>query len=196
MTPGELIASVIAAAGGVGVLFVGAGAWLIKQWSDRLATANEAHHARELELLKNNLDLSRTQQNRLSEAQFNLYVEVWNKLQEVKTAGDRLWEKASPDTLVAFRESLRAAYLAANRGRLILSEEHYTQLTELLRHFKDFEVGKAKLIETRDLHDVEQGFDILEIMNQVEENGQAKDSYDRLLGQIVAEFRKQLGIAA
>src|SRR5690349_3590241 len=93
--------------GGVSVVVLGLSAWVGRVWAARISETERARHAEELERLKLQLDLAKTQVQRISEAKFKLYNDVWSSLQDVRSIGDRLWERASKDELQEFIEALR-----------------------------------------------------------------------------------------
>ena len=76
----DLMQIVLAAAGGAAVVVAGLGAFLGKVWSDRIIKAQEASSATELADLNSVLDSLRHRRDRVSDAQFALYVGVWNVL--------------------------------------------------------------------------------------------------------------------
>jgi hypothetical protein len=192
----ELVLILLAAVGGSGVLVLGLGAWLGKVWAARIRDSDKARLEEQLARLRSDLDITRSQQHRTSEARFGLYGQVWVFLQDVKILGDRLWERADRETLDKYRLALEEARAAINKGRLILREDHYRRLSELLNTFERFRVGKKRLIDIRTREELEQNFGFEdEIREQIRRNGELRDQYDRLLNEIVDHFRRQLGLA-
>lgn len=101
--------------GGVSVFVLGLSAWVGRVWATRIADTEKARHAQELERLKLELELTKTQIQRISEAKFKLYNDLWASLQDVRSIGDRLWERASKESLQDFIDALREAQGAVNR---------------------------------------------------------------------------------
>jgi hypothetical protein len=156
---------------------------------------------RVLERFKSELAAARDREQRVSEAQFKLYSEVWSKLQDLKSAGDRLWERCAPETLTAFVAALPDARLAVDRGRLILREADHERLQEILGAFGQFLIGKTRLSEILSNQDLERNLqdDTIARINQrlqIQQNLEHKNAYEGLLGEILPEFRRQLGVAA
>ncbi len=153
-----------------------------------------------LERAKSDLAAARDRQQRISDAQFKLYTEVWSNLQDLKTAGDRLWERCTPQTLSPFVTALVAAGLAIDRGRLILTKTHYDRLQQILRIFENFRLGKTRLIDLQSRQDFEHNPEndfMGDLSNQVQSNRQHKQAYEELLlNEILPEFRQQLQISA
>ena len=198
MTLEEIVTTVLASAGGSAIVD-GWGGWLGKVWIGRILETQRAENARELELVKSHLELIRNQVRRNSDAQFELCQDLCGHLADLKNVGDNLWEHASRDQLQHFVVALGKARIATNRGRLILPEEQYQQLQSAFRAFEEFQFGKVRLIELRssDQYDeVFRGNAEADVRSQVHQNGAAKERYERLLDQILRQFRSQLGLQA
>ncbi len=196
MTGIEIATTVLAAVGGSGVLVAALGAWLGNVWATRISETEKARHTREMETLKSELEVARSQKMRLSNAQFELYSDVWSRLQDLKTIGDRLWERASQETLEHFVVVLKNAEIAINRGRLILPEEQYQELLRVFASFNEYRVGKLRLIEIRSDEELQEHFrndNEDNIRNQVRNNREYKERYEQLLDSIVDGFRARLG---
>lgn len=194
----EITSLIFATVGGSGALIVGCGAWLGHVWSRRIAEMDRARHTMEIERLKSDLEIARSQRHRISEAQFRLFTEVWGNLQDLYTMGQRLWERATETNVVAFAEALRKARSAADRGRLILPERHYQDLRALFETFENYQIGKLRLIEFRSHDELKEHYGYSSedsIRDQVRANADAKKKYERTLGEIVDAFREELGLA-
>jgi len=195
----ELILTTLAGIGGATVIVAGLGAWLGKVWSGRIAEREKHLHAKEIELLKVQVELEKKQASRNDDAQFSLYTTVWKHLQTVKYQGDRLWEQASRDHMESFLMALHNARVAMDEGRLILTAKHYKQLEKLIVQFENYYVGKAKLIELRApnvRNAVFSEYSERDITQQIQQNAFHRDEYKTLLDEIAAAFKKQLNIGA
>jgi hypothetical protein len=148
MSPWDIVTIVLSSAGG-SALVVGLSSWLGRVWADWILEGQRAANAKELEWLKSQLETLRTQQRRNSDALFDAYQDLWSRLADLNSAGDKLWEHASREHLRLFVVALSKARVAANRGRLILPEEQYQRLQSTFRAFEDFQLGKLRLIELR-----------------------------------------------
>ncbi len=193
------ITELVGVIGGWSVILAGLSTWLGKVWSGRILQSENAAHNKEIENLKSELELERTREVRNSDAQFTLYSEVWSSLMDVKSVGDELWKRASRSNIENFIKALGNANISVNRGRLILKEQHYNQLRDILNEFTEYQVGKVRLHELRssqELDEMLQMFPEEEIRHQIAHNRQCKESYESLLEEIVNEFRSQLGIRA
>jgi hypothetical protein len=197
MTSSQIITAILATLGGGGALIIGLGAWLGKIWSSRIIEKEKAGYQREIELLKSSLAVANAVNIRNSQAQFNLYIEVWNHLQDLKSIGDRLWERVSREELEIFSKILTNARFAANRGRLILLERHYQKLRNIFDSFENYQIGKKRLIEIRTKEEFDENFGMAseyEIHQRIRGNEKNKREYEELLDEIMRDFRKQLGL--
>ena len=195
----DLIVTVMGAAGGSAVLVAGLGAWLGKVWAARINESDKAKFSQELERLRSDLNMARVQRQRISEAQFKLYNEVWFHLQDLKFIGDQLWNRATLENVKALRAALTNAHVAINRGRLILAEIHYQELMEVLSEFDKYELGKGRLIEIQSEQELEESFRTdagTRIVEQITANATVRRRYEALLGEVVQHFRRELGLAA
>lgn len=191
MTPIEIIGFL----GGSGALIFGLSAWLGKIWANRIAARERAEIEARLNTQRSGLELDQSRVERGEEAQFQLYNEVWQKLQNLKFYGDDLWEAATISNLRRFIEALEHANKAIEKGRLLLSENHYSELKRLLAEFGEYSVGKEKLIELRSsklLSAIYENNTEEQILAQIQRNAQHKDSYESLLEEIVVEFKERL----
>jgi hypothetical protein len=184
--------------GGVSAIVLGLSTWIGHVWATRIAEAEKARHAEELERLRLQLDLAKAQVQRISEAKFKLYNDVWTNLQDVRSIGDRLWERASKDTLQEFIDALRKAQTATNCGRLLLRENDYQELKTLLTEFENYRVGKQRLIEIRSPQELDANFEQThgeDVEQQIKANSIRRTAYEQTLDSVVAHFREELGIA-
>jgi hypothetical protein len=148
-------------------------------------------------LFRSALQLQNTQQQRISNEKWELYMGVWGSLQDIKTLGDRLWERVSIDEVGKFLNALAAVRVAVNRGRLILQDDHYIRINELLDVFGDYQVGKMRLIEIRTNNELRENFDAggeADIHGQIRQNGALRAEYQSLLDAIAVQFKNELGI--
>ena len=200
----KVIGSVIFSLGGASALILFFSSWLGKVWANRILAEDKARYQREIEALKNHfnkqlayyenqLELARSSLSRYSENQFYLYSELWGQLCDLKNSGDRLWNMADNRRLLDFSKHLRKTKEHVMKGALLIEEEHYCQLTDLLDEFSNFNFNKKRLI---DLRQVDVGGNAytqaLGEFGIIEENKNIKDNYDRLLVLIKESFQKRI----
>lgn len=196
----QVISSIILPVGGTGAIIVGLGAWLGKLWANRILDIEKARHARELEKLKSELEFEKLKKRKISDERFKLYNEVWHAFQDLKSIADRLWERATPEILHEFVVALAVTKRAANRARLILTENHFRTLKRVLESFENYRLGKNRLIEIRSKRELKNNYSLYhggenEVTDQIHENLRKKNEYDLLLDKIVNQFRVELGLA-
>lgn len=150
------------------------------------------------------LQIDAAQNMRFLEKQFDLYLTLWDNLQELKFAGEKLWEEASMDNMVFFTEAFQKARLIAEKVSLVMDEHNYRMLRDMLRDFEHFSVGKRSLIELRTGNSVKlaykeygkYGGDIQQIehhiRHQIERNGLHRDRYQHLMENIRQELQAKL----
>lgn len=136
MTLAELISNIVSSSGFTASVIAVLVPLLSNVLASRSIEAYKAGHSRELETWKSSLEIARGQKIRISDAQFELYIDVWSRLQDVKSTGDLLWKRATKEHIGDLIKSLDAVRIAVNRGRLILQESHYQQLQEVFRVFE------------------------------------------------------------
>ena len=192
--------------GGASVVVVGLAKWFGDFMSHRLLDSYNNKHERELEELKSKyaaelestkteLEKARLQFVRYSEKQFELYNDLWKVLLYTKQQADKLWQKADPLQIPAFSEQIRQTRRAIDDNLLLIEEEHYNKLIQLIEQFEHFQFGKLKLIEIKSqLEDVEQMPQITdaEAQSTIRKNKKTKDKYDELIMEIGKSFRCQI----
>ncbi len=190
------ITSILALFGGGGVIIIGISSWISKLISSGIIESYRASNQKQIELLKSELAALKEISLRNSNAQFKLYTELWNTLQDLKSIGDRLWERVSSNEVELFSKVLIEAQIAINRGRLILREEHYLKLITIFKSFNNYRIGKKRLSEIRSEQEWQENIRIsLEknIHKQIINNRENKENYDNLLDEILINFKKTLG---
>lgn len=193
----EILRSFLVGVSGAGVVILGLSAWVGRVLASKISEVDRSRHARDLELYRAVIQQNNNQRRRISNETFNLYMDVWGRLQDVKTIADRLWNRASHDHLRAFIATLDNVRISINRGRLILRPEHYQRLSELLTVFESYELGKKRLIEIRTDAEMDENLSMDgedHVRQQIRRNAQAKAEYSRILDDVAAYFRKELGI--
>lgn len=191
--------------GGASVVVIALAKWFGGFISNRLLDSYNNKHEKELENLKskyanelektkNDLEKAKLQFVRYSEKQFELYNDLWKVLLYTKQQADMLWEKADPAQIPAFSEQIRLTKNAINNNLLLIEEEHYNKLIELINQFEHFQFGKQKLVEIRMRYDEEQAQSIskAETREVIVQNKKTKENYDNLIIDIGKSFRNQI----
>ena len=192
--------------GGSGVIIVALAKWFGGFLSNRLLDSYNNKHENELETLKNRyanelektkneLEKAKLQFERYSEKQFELYNDLWRVLLYTKQQADMLWQKADPSKIPSFSEQIRLTRKAINDNLLLIEEEHYNKLIQLIEQFEQFQFGKLKLIDIRtQLEDGEsvQTITVEDTKSTIQQNKATKDKYDELIMDIGKSFRNQI----
>lgn len=171
----EVLTIIVTSLGGAAVVVWGLTSWLGNVWAKRIAD----------------------QEKRISDARFKLYVDLWESLQEIRILGDRLWAHASDETLGEFIQSLDKARFAVEKGRIILKDEHYNKLNQIIKTFENYEVGKKRLVDIpvtqrlKELLENPYRGPVDEIINM---NHMYKSEYEKLLTEILIDFRGHVGL--
>ena len=202
----KLATAFIVSIGGSSVVVIALAKWFGDFMSHRLLDSYNNKHENELEALKSKyaneleetkseLEKTKLQFVRYSEKQFELYNDLWKVLLYTKQQADMLWQKADPSQIPAFSEQIRQTRRAIDDNLLLIEEEHYNKLIQLIEQFEQFQFGKLRLVEVRSQFD--NGEDQIEISKSdtqktIKSNRKTKDKYDTLIMDIGKSFRKQI----
>ena len=201
----KLATAFIVSIGGSSVVVIALAKWFGDFMSHRLLDSYNNKHENELEALKSKyaneleetkseLEKAKFQFIRYSEKQFELYNDLWKVLLYTKQQADMLWQKADPSQIPAFSEQIRQTRRAIDDNLLLIEEEHYNKLIQLIEQFEQFQFGKLKLVEIRSQFDNGDGVVIskTETQKTIRNNRRTKDRYDTLIMDIGKSFRKQI----
>ena len=111
---------------------------------------------------------------------------------DLKVAADDLWNIATPAKADDFLEKLSATRLSLEKSSLLVEQEHYQRLTNLLKQFNEFWHGKQALIELRLLQEQDQR--VLQDRRRqiVADNGFLVDELSRTLDELRGYFQSHL----
>lgn len=200
----KLIGATLTSIGGATVVIIGLSKWFGDFLSKRLLDDyNNKHqneleglkgkYQRELEETKNELEKAKSQFLRYSEKQFELYNDLWKVLLYTKYQADEFWESADPEKLPAFGEQIKLTRDAINDNLLLIEEDHYEKLIELIQQFEQFQFGKVRLVDIR--RQPREGRKYIsadEARQTISLNRETKEKYDTLIMEIGQSFRNQI----
>lgn len=203
----KLVTAFIVSIGGSSVVIIALSKWFGNFLSTILLDAYNNKHEKELEVIKtkyaselentkNELEKAKSQFLRYSEKQFELYNDLWKVLLYTKRQADLLWQKADPNQIPSFSEQIRLTRNAISDNLLLIEEEHYEKLIQLIEQFEQFQFGKLKLIDIR--IQIEGGEQVQQIIskadaqNTINKNRRTKEKYDKLIMDIGKSFREQI----
>ena len=195
----KLVTAFVVSIGGSSVVIVALAKFFGGFISTRLLDSYNNKHEKELEEIKNKysseLEKAKLQFQRYSEKQFELYNDLWRVLLYTKRQADMLWQKADPTQIPSFSEQIRLTRNAISDNLLLIEEEHYNKLIQLIEQFEQFQFGKSKLIDIRT--QLEDGVPVSVISKEdaqktINKNKKTKDKYDELIMDIGKSFRMQI----
>lgn len=202
----KLVTAFVVSIGGSSIVIIALAKWFGDFLSRRLLDSYNNKHEKELEELKgkyaneleetkSELEKAKLQFVRYSEKQFELYNDLWRVLLYTKQQADMLWQRADPSQIPAFSEQIRLTRRAIDDNLLLIEDEHYDKLVQLIGQFEQFQFGKLKLIDIRS--QLESGDDITSItkdetQSTIKKNKKTKDKYDELIMDIGKSFRNQI----
>lgn len=200
----KLVSATLISIGGASVVIIGLSKWFGDFMSKRvLDNFNNKHnkdlegikskYLKELEETKNDLKKAKSRFLRYSEKQFDLYNDLWRVLLYTKLQADELWENAVPEKIPSFSEQIKLTKNAINDNLLLIEEQHYEKLIELIKQFEQFQFGKIRLVDVRRLSDVNaDNISVIQTQQTINLNRNTKDKYDRLIMEIGKTFRNQI----
>jgi hypothetical protein len=200
----KFLGATLISMGGATVVIVGLSKWFGDFLSKRLLDNYNNKHSKELEGIKGKynreleetktaLEKAKSQFLRYSEKQFDLYNDLWRVLLYTKLQADELWENAIPEKIPSFSEQIKLSKTAINDNLLLIEEEHYDKLMELLKQFEQFQFGKVRLVDIR--RRPGENSEIIspsETRQTIDLNKKTKDNYDKLIMEIGKTFRNQI----
>lgn len=200
----KLLGAILTSVGGATVVIIGLSKWFGDFLSKRLLdNYNNKHksdlegikikYQGELEKTKSDLEKAKSQFIRYSEKQFDLYNDLWKVLLYTKHQADELWASAIPEKIPAFGEQIKLTRDAIDDNLLLIEEEHYEKLLELITQFDQFQFGKVKLVDIRRQPiDERENITMQEARSTINQNKKTKETFDSLLMEIGQSFRNQI----
>lgn len=94
-----------------------------------------------------------------------------------KTTSWFVMAKADPNQIPSFSEQIRLTRNAISDNLLLIEEEHYEKLIQLIEQFEQFQFGKLKLIDIR--IQIEGGEQVQQIISKAD----AQNTINKIEGQ-------------
>lgn len=185
----SITAAVIVSIGGAGGIIIGCSNYLGQLLAKRFEEKIKAKFQKEINEYQNKLDIIKQMTLRYSDRQFEAYSKLWASLYDLKILADDLWEEASPAKLESFASQLRAVKAETEKASLFIEEAHYGELIQLLKEFSNYQLGKLRLIDFREIG---MNYYSAEIHEMIRHNGQRKAQYEQLIILIRKGLKKQL----
>ncbi|MGB8367884.1 MAG: hypothetical protein ACLPYZ_00720 [Limisphaerales bacterium] len=176
------IGGLITSLGGCAALIIGLSIFLGKLSAKRILEKEKVKHKAELEQIL-----------RYSENQFSKYSDLWITLCRLQQAGENLWNTANSENLSAFANELNSTEIKVEQNRPFFEENHYQELKQLFKAYREFDFGKRQLLDIRyKKAQNEAAVTDDQIAATIQNNGHIRNRYSNLLDKLSEEFRKQI----
>lgn len=140
-----IIAS-IGSAGGIIWFFVKLSAnTLAEQYKEKI----KHDFGKQLESYKTQLDVLKATTMKYNDRQFELYLDLWKNLQELKYATLDLWNEINSRHYKNFKQALRQTDRQIETSSILIEGSHYNELREIIRVLREYEGGKIRLGDHR-----------------------------------------------
>jgi hypothetical protein len=124
---------------------------------------------KKLESYKTQIEILKATTLKYNDRQFELYIDLWKSLQNLKFSCLDLWKEVNKKNLLNFQVVLSQTERQIETTSILLEEKHYKELIEIIKNLKEFNNGKEKLYSK--LNKTEQ----LEMDNIIAHNRRKKD---------------------
>ncbi|WP_027127232.1 hypothetical protein [Gelidibacter mesophilus] len=183
----NIVLGIIASIGGSGVII-----WfLVKLFANTLADKYKEKiklgFEKELESYRNQLEVLKATTLKYNDRQFELYLDLWKNLQELKFSCLDLWSLANKPNLQKFKESLKKTDRQIETSSILIELNHYSELREIIKNFKEYDFGKQRLIENR-INNINE----VQIDEMIEFNRERKDKCLELIELIKTEIQTKI----
>jgi len=185
----KIVLGIIAALGGGGAIVLGfsnyVGQFLAKRYEEKI----KAQFQNGINEYQSQLDIIKQTTIRYSDKQFEHYSKLWVSLYDLTISADELWQQATPNRLERFSRQLRTTKIEIEKAALFIEDTHYRELTETIRFFSEYQIGKSDLINYRKTNH----FDHYIIDQMIDNNREKKASFETLIFAVKADLKKQIG---
>ncbi|MEJ7739696.1 MAG: hypothetical protein WKF97_19905 [Chitinophagaceae bacterium] len=185
----KVVSGVIVALGGGSAIILGFSNYFGQLLAKRYEEKIKVKFQNEINSYQNQLDILKQTTLRYSDRQFEHYSKLWSSLYDLKLLADDLWEQADPVRLERFSKQLRTTKADIEKASLFIEEEHYKELTKLIKGFSEYQVGKLDLINYRR----NEMYNEYHVNQLIEHNGQKKNAFEKLIYIIKTDLKKQIG---
>jgi hypothetical protein len=194
----RIVTAGLASVGGAGVIIIAVANWLAKLWANRILEHDKKRYSEQMEelLQKHRCELKELQEQlniyrecvvRYQSAQFTHYCGLWASLYDLKVKGDDLWESATAAKVSKFQQQFMKTKHEIEKGSLLIEDEHYSGLRNILQRFEEYELGKRKLLAARQ-NDINSD----DIDRFIDNNNIHRKQYNDLIMEIRSSFRRQI----
>jgi hypothetical protein len=185
----KIVLGIIAALGGGGAIVLGLSNYFGNILAKRYEEKIKAKFQNEINEYQTQLDILKQTTIRYSNKQFELYSLLWSSLHDLKILADDLWQQATSIRLERFSKQLRVTKTEIEKASLFIEENHYKELTETIKYFSEYHIGKSELINYRRT----EYFDEDTVRQMIVGNEMKKIAFETLILAIKADLKKQIG---
>lgn len=183
----NIVLGIIGSIGGAGVII-----WfMVKLFANHLADKykEKVKHdfEKELQVYKNQLEVLKATTLKYNDRQFELYLDLWKNLQELKFASLDLWDNASKPNLEKFKSSLTKSDRQIETSSILIELNHYSEMREIIKTLQEYNIGKERLIACR-LNNIND----YQIKDMIEFNRDKKDKCLELIEEIKIDIQNRI----
>ncbi len=157
-----------------------------KTLADNYKKRIEHNFEKKLEKYKSEIEILRSAVLRYNDKQFELYLDLWKNLQELKFACIDLWNTANKENLKKFNSALNKTYRQVETTSILIEEDHYKELTDVIKNFQEYNNGKRKLVaqwNTAQDYEIEQ---------MIDHNRQQKDKCLEIIAKMKTDIQARI----
>ena len=180
---------ILGALGGSGAIIIGFSNYIGQLLAKRYEEKIKAKFQNDINEYQTQLDILKQTTIRYSDKQFENYSKLWATLYDLKVLSDDLWQQATPIRLERFSRHLRITKVEIEKGSLFIEDKHYLELTELIKYFSEYQIGKSDLITFRQ----NQYYDEYQVDQMIAHNGFKKNMFEELILKVKADLKRQIG---
>lgn len=185
----KIVLGILAALGGGGAIVLGLsnyfGQFLAKKYEEKI----KAKFQNEINEYQSQLDIIKQTTIRYSDKQFEHYSKLWASLYDLKILADELWQQATSTRLEKFSKQLKLTKTEIEKASLFIEKTHYKELTDTIRHFSEYQIGKSDLINYRRAN----FYDDDQVKKMIADNEIKKSEFEALILGVRADLKKQIG---
>jgi hypothetical protein len=175
------IRDIFAVIGGAGVLIIGLSKFFGNILGELFKESNRKKTEIQLETIRQDLGLQRVRADRYAISQYDIYVELWKNLQELRTAIDSLWQEVTNQNIEILTDCFRKTKIKIMEWSLFFDETHLNKLNKLLDIIEQYNSGKIGM-----------QLDFRNIEYLVSQNKKYKNEFENLMKEIREDFRDRL----
>ncbi|OFI34209.1 hypothetical protein [Alteromonas lipolytica] len=185
--------AILGSVGGAATIIIALSSWLGKVWANRILEKDKLAYSTELERLKSQLNTNAEKQQYIFslyfEGQFKLYNDLWVSLSHLQDEVEKLWSEASIKNLRTFVLALSTAKKQIRGSALLIDQNHYKEIMEVIYNLENYQIGKEHLINMRrNVENISQ-FDVQEI---IEQNRHNRERINAFVEHMLEEMRGQI----